>query len=440
VKEKKYYYKITLIEIFILILSLMKALFKKIIIIILCAINIVLCQEGTYKFDILSNPNNNNNYWWLTRNNEGKYVDNHSINFDWTLNNESTNYKITLSNSFSKNQAIALGESFIKHHFSDNLFLRVGKYYRDFSVYLNDNLSSGSMLISNNAQALPKMGLAGSFKIKKLKTMSFDWGISHGLFKKNQHYSDPPFLHEKFVYLNILKNNTHNFSIGFVHEAIWAGTTTELGSANNPGNQPDSFKDFLKVFISADGPLIEGESHANALGSHSGIWDFSYIKKNGNKKLKLYYQHYFEDTSSLRFANKTDGLWGIELINYAPKTNILLEYLDTSHCCIDPPYQYDNYYWNYQYRDGWKYKNMTMGNPFVKARDEIRLFHLGISSHIRKSILHFKASRKINESDFIKYKLSVHRKINKANVHTFLVGNEQDYGFGFGLSYHFKKK
>jgi hypothetical protein len=414
----------------------MNNIFKKFIIIILCTTNIIISQEHTYKLEILSNSNNND-YWWLTRNNKGMYIDNHNINFDWSFKGASTNYKITLSNSFSDNGNFNLGESFIRHSFSDKLFLRMGKYYRDFSLYLNDDLSSGSMLVSNNAQALPKIGLVGSFKTKKRKDISFDWGISHGVFKKNKYYSDAPFLHEKFIYLNIIKNNFHSLSIGLVHEAIWAGTTTQQGSSNNPGNQADSFRDFLKVFISADGPLIDGERHANALGAHNGIWDFNYIKKHNNKELKLYYQHYFEDTSSLRFANKTDGLWGIELTNYLPKTNLLIEYLDTSHCCIDPPYQDDNYYWNYQYRDGWKYKNMTIGNPFVNNRDEIKLVHLGVSAHIKKSILNFKASRKINKTDLTKYKLSFDRKINKASVYIFFVGDEQDSGFGMGLSYIF---
>jgi len=130
------------------------------------------------------------------------------------------------------------------------------------------------------------------------------------------------------------------FSIGFVHAAIWAGTTTEIGSDNNVGNQPDTFSDFFKVFIAGDGPKLPGDPHANALGSHIGIWDFLVQKNN----LKFYYQHYFEDTSSLRFANKIDGLWGIELTNLLNNSSMLIEYIDTSNCCIDPPYQDDDYY------------------------------------------------------------------------------------------------
>ena len=42
---------------------------------------------------------------------------------------------------------------------------------------------------------------------------------------------------------------------------------------------------FFKVFISADGEYIDGP-HANALGSHLGIWDFYYQKRWKSKKLR----------------------------------------------------------------------------------------------------------------------------------------------------------
>lgn len=403
--------------------------------IFLCNINFAYCQE--YKID-LSTYNGNNDYWWLVHNNEGKYIHNNNLNFDFIDKRSNFEYKINLSNSFSETEKLALGESFIKYDFNNNLFLRTGKYYRDFSAYLNDELSSGSMLVSKNAQPLKKIGLVGNYRLKKKDNFNFNWGISHGVFKKNKYYSDAPYLHEKFFYLNINQSNRNHFSIGLVHEAIWAGTTTMIGSSNNPGNQPDSFKDFLKVFISADGPLIPGEPHANALGSHIGIWDFNFLRKNMDKMIKVYYQHYFEDTSSFRFANKTDGLWGVELKNYVPKTELLVEYVNTSNCCIDPPYQDDDYYSNYQYRDGWKYNNMTIGNPFVnnnRSRDKIRLFHLGFITNKKKTNFQMKASKITNRSDQIKFKVVVDKKINKSKIYFFIVGNEINSSVGLGISY-----
>ena len=66
---------------------------------------------------------------------------------------------------------------------------------------MNDELSSGHMLISNNARPMPKLGLNGKFEIKRNKDV-----FLHGEYLmqnlKNQYYSDAPFLHEKFVYIH----------------------------------------------------------------------------------------------------------------------------------------------------------------------------------------------------------------------------------------------
>ena len=76
----------------------------------------------------------------------------------------------------------------------------------------------------------------------------------------------------------------------------------------------------------------------NAIGNHLGMTELFFQKNNNNQTLKLYYQHFFEDTSGLRFRNEIDGLWGIELKNYIPDTVILFEYLDTTHQDMNPPY------------------------------------------------------------------------------------------------------
>ena len=289
-------------------------------------------QDKSWLFSFKKNPVNSNNMW-IEKNNFGRDVS--DLNFDTYFEIKQSNFTY-IFNIFSnvnqqKVENIYLHESFIKYKFSDKTFFRIGQYYRDFSQYLNDELSSGSMLISNNAEPMPKIGLVSSAKIKKNPNITFNFGVSHGEFEKNDYYDKKPLLHEKFIYLNVKKDN-YKFGVGLVHEAIWGGSTF-FG-----GDEPSEFKDFLKIIISADGPLIEGQSHANALGNHLGLWDFYYQKNYKNQILKLYYQHFFEDTSGLRFHNRFDGLWGLELNNYIPDTTILLEYLDTSNQNIDPPY------------------------------------------------------------------------------------------------------
>lgn len=409
--------------------------FRKII--FLLVFNFLWGQQNAYEIKLNIYPKNNN-FWWLNNNNDGRKVDKSSIDLQWQVENHKTKYQIIITNAYSDKNNIQLGESFIFKEISNDISIKIGKYYRDFSLYLNDNLSSGSMLISRNAEPMPKIGILGSFKLKK--NISFNWGVSHAQFDKNEFYSDGPYLHEKFLYLKYKKNN-NSIGLGFVHEAMWSGTTS---MGYNQGKQPGKFTDFLKVIISADGPLREGEVHANAIGNHLGIWDFYYQKTNNNQIIKLYYQHFFEDTSSLRFANKIDGLWGIELENYLSNTNLLLEYLDTSNCCIDPPYQSDQYYYNYQYRSGWSYKNNILGNPFVNSEgyqlgdvELTKLLHLGIESKIKSNTFQLKAARRIDISDDMKFKISINKNLDQLDLKIFIVGNEQNTAAGISVAYLF---
>ena len=71
--------------------------------------------------------------------------------------------------------------------------------------------------------------------------------------------------------------------------------------------------------------IIKKRSNYEIISYYKG---FNYKRIMNNKELKLYYQHFFEDTSGLRFWNRLDGLWGIELSNYIKNTNILFEYLN----------------------------------------------------------------------------------------------------------------
>jgi len=411
---------------------------KKNYILLIFLLNIVFAQESKIKIDTIFNPSDSS-YWWLEKNNFGLHSEKVAFLVNWEFQKSNTEYVVNLFNQNSE-QKIHFNQTFIKHNFSDKTFLRLGRYYRDFSTYLNDELSSGSMLVSNNARPIDKIGLVTSKQVKRNQNLKFTFGIAHGFFEKENYYPKAPFLHEKFLYLNINKKN-YEYGIGFVHEAMWGGTTVESLGA---GPQPSTFKDFLKVMLSADGPEDGGE-HPNALGNHLGIWDFYVLHRNNDKNLKFYYQHYFEDTSSLRFANKTDGLWGVELENYIHNTNLLFEYLNTSNAYLNPPYQGDRYYWNYQYRLGWRHNGNIIGNPFVNTYrtdnsnnlnfiDLTKLVHLGIDGHYSSFFYKMKASRRINIHDTIRYKIEVGKSINKRiKMSIFSVNNSTGNGLGLSI-------
>ena len=387
----------------------------------------LFAQEMNSQYSLVLTPHINNQ-WWSKYNNYGQESSKIYLNY---MNNYKKKKKEFRINIFASKDEIYIGESFLQSKLFSNTYIKFGKYYRDFSTYLNDDLSSGSMLVSKNAEPMPKIGLLSSHSFDKNRNINF--GISHALFDKSNFYISPPMLHEKFIYLNFDYNQTH-FSIGLIHEAMWGGSTKKYGEF------PNSFKDFLKVFIAADGPLLDGEPHANSLGNHLGVWDFQYRKTTDSKILKLYYQHFFEDTSGLRFANRFDGLWGIELSNYIYNTNLLIEYIDTTNQNRDPPYVNDYYYSNYQYDSGWTYKGYVLGNPFIDAikNNPSKVIHAGISSiHLKDYNYKVLLSRKIHTSDFIKYHVVLSKVVDKYLVDIIFSGEKnKKNNMGIKVSYN----
>jgi hypothetical protein len=156
--------------------------------------------------------------------------------------------------------------------------------------------------------------------------------------------------------------------------------------------------------------------------------------------MKLYYQHLFEDTSGIRFANLYDGLWGAELINYIPNTNFLVEYLVTSNQLRDPPYVKERYYTNYQYKLGWSYKGYSIGNPYIDylSVNPVDVIHFGIDSKILSNRIMLKLARRTTVSDNWDYQLSIQKNINNNfNLSIFVVNNRANQGIGMELSTNF---
>ena len=156
--------------------------------------------------------------------------------------------------------------------------------------------------------------------------------------------------------------------------------------------------------------------------------------------MKLYYQHIFEDTSGLRFANKTDGLWGVELANYIPNNTTIVEYINTSNYNIDPPYVFDKYYYHQTYKLGWSYKNFTLGNPFIDHQYFLPTHTIYIASkgYYNSYNYEIKFYKKINIHDNIKFKISIAKSLPyNINIGTFIVNNSENMATGFSLSYIF---
>ena len=375
--------------------------------------------------------NKQNLEWWSKYNNNG--IDFKKAFLSISYQKPFKSKSLTFNAHFSENK-ILLGESFFSFNTKYGR-LQIGKYYRNFSSYLNDDLSSGSMLLGINAPPLPKIGINGNYRLKKRNDLIFHYGSSNGFFEKNEVYKEAPYYHDKFIYLSKI-GNINEFGFGFVHTAMWGGY------ANDYGRFPSGFDSFLKVLVSADGKKQDNQPHANALGNHLGIWDFYFILNREKTSIKFYYQHIFEDTSGIRFANKYDGLWGLEIVNSESKNIFLLEYLETTNQNIDPPYVEESYYNHWDYPYGWSFKGNVIGNPHINSLNvvPVSVVHLGSIVNINQILSSkFLLSRKINKQDDLNFLINLSRKFND-NLSAGILLFSESGNVGIGLKTSWKLK
>ena len=105
--------------------------------------------------------------WWSNYNNNGLNFNQSNISLSYK--NIFDNYDL-LINTHASNEKIIFAESYISFSIAKMYKIKFGRYYRDFSTYLNDDLSSGSMLIGVNALPIPKIGFLGEYQIKKKRS------------------------------------------------------------------------------------------------------------------------------------------------------------------------------------------------------------------------------------------------------------------------------
>ena len=323
----------------------------------------------------------------------GNYNKKKSILFDYGLK--------VFSSENSNN--ILIQQGFIRLHKRD-FSLTIGRVNGRLS---NESklLSSGSLAISNNAIPIPSISFGiNDFSPTSLSRLNLilSADLSHGWLNKGQ-YLEAPFLHQKNLFLKKIIDPSSSITLGIVHLAIWGGET------RFHGKQSQQFSDYLKIFFLRPGSDKDIEQEQiNTLGNHLGIWDLSYEKEQNEKKIKLYYQHPFEDESGARWLlNRFDGLYGIELISKDDSfiNKFLYEYINTmnqsgSFGATDSTYGWDNYYNHYIYQSGWTYYNKVIGNPLFTlgsnkgsysdglyiVNNRIKAHHLGLMGNLTKKI------------------------------------------------------
>lgn len=283
---------------------------------------------------------------------------------------------------------LTLIQGYIKARFSIFEF-KAGRS-REFTGLVDSTLSSGAYSISGNALGIPKVQLAipeyfplpifgGLFAFKG--TFSYGW-LGNEPLQYTQYASNVKGnYHELSFYGRLGKPNWRlKLYGGLNHQAMWGDEKTVYG----PHYQISKVKEFEYVVL--------GKTYLGSkIGNHIGSIDMGLDYDLGGARLSFYRQNFYDEGALSKLANIADGLNGISLTNtkdvdqgdvpdYYPVLGspnsgfhwrkIVLEVFysknQAGYPWSKPTNSGDeNYYNNFEYYNGWSYKGLGLGNPFV---------------------------------------------------------------------------
>lgn len=221
------------------------------------------------------------------------------------------------------------------------VFLTLGMK-NNHSNIVDDRLSSGDLVRSNNARPVPGIA-AGFLDFQNIPFtngwVQIDGEIMYGKFTDNgytkntyNYYNDliPLGLWYTYKYCRFRTKPTEPFvvTVGMQTAGEFGGTTTyyKRGEQTDHINRGFHVKDVFEMFFPMEGSG-EGYYKGNSLGS----WDLKIeYRFRNDSHLKAYFQGPFEDGSGIGRQNGWDGLWGLQY-DFAKKgavSSILFEYID----------------------------------------------------------------------------------------------------------------
>lgn len=213
------------------------------------------------------------------------------------------------------------------------------------SPIVDDRLSSGDLILSNNARAIPQVE-AGFIDFQDIPFtkgwVQITGAISYGKYTDsnalkqrfnywNSHITTGQLFTYKRIHFRTRTDRPFSVTVGIQLGGEFGGTTYRYneGKLTQVEKNGQSFNSFMQMIIpklrSRDG-FVEG--------NHIGTWDFKgrYKFKNGSE-LEGYFQWIWEDGSGMAKRNMTDGLWGLSFTfanENAPLKKVVAEYIDMS--------------------------------------------------------------------------------------------------------------
>ena len=263
-----------------------------------------------------------------------------------------------------------------------------------FSPYNNPRLSTGDLLFSGNALPIPQLRI-GTYGFAPF------WGCN-GWFSMKAYAAYGFFTDSKWQKNWVMKNTKYATGVLYCSRGVWfkfgredkfpltgefgVELGTQFGGKIHWGDgkvlrMPQKFIDWIKAFIPLEGGKDTPEDEqTNVQGNVNGEYTVAInYSINPDCKIKLYYEHYFEDHSQmfLEYGFWKDGLAGVEVT--FPKNRFIdkfvYEYVATkdqtgsvlNNWTPEIPEQVsgqDGYFDHYLYGP-WQTWGMTIGTPLA---------------------------------------------------------------------------
>jgi hypothetical protein len=244
-------------------------------------------------------------------------------------------------------------------------------------------LSSGAFAVSGNALGIPKVQIAipEFYSLPFFgKLFAFKGNYVHGwLGNINMKLGGnilpiDTYFHQKSLYGRFGKPEW-KFKLygGFNHQAFWGNEKNYYGNIFTLS----PFKTYLYI--------ITGTAYGtnsiprSKIGNHLGSIDLGCEYDFKNIRLLAYRQNFYDIGALYYLANIRDGLNGLSLVNIKQSDNrfhwkkMLIEVFYSKNQAGElwsppTPSGDENYYNNDQYAEGWSYKGIGIGNPFICPR------------------------------------------------------------------------
>lgn len=309
--------------------------------------------------------------------------------------------------------------------------LEAGRSKQVTGLY-DTSLSSGSFTLSGNALAVPHVQVAVPRFSYLLggKLFAFQGNVSHGWLGTvpiQDNYSKiklaSTYLHQFSLYGRLAKPEWKLQLFGGINHQVTWGSEKKMYEDKFTLSQVQSY-----LYAVSGKTYQDGHGISSKLGNHLGSIDMALKYNFSRYSLFAYRQNFYDEGALYSFANIRDGLNGISLTNKkGPGKNfgwhkVLLEVLNTKNQAGETWSKYtksgdENYYNNYVYAEGWSYRGVGLGTPFISEKNTTRkglpndttdyfnnnrvlLVHLGVEGNVKDWMVLAKFSFSDNEGTF----------------------------------------